>query len=170
MGELFSQEMKKEKYLNVINAFGELYQNSDIIVLDTGKYGFVKLLSYTTSGEFSPLNSSSLLTWKTCANAFNSMSVTKRLPDSILCMAFLSRSNPCICNISANFLCDVFSGSNCRSLLIFLPQILFSPLANLFLYIYPSFMLDNLLLSLWVYAIFAFIMAFTKCQNLERRS
>lgn len=50
--QIYITNEERKKCKNVVNAFEELFQISDTIVLDAGRYGFVKLQFYTPSVGF----------------------------------------------------------------------------------------------------------------------
>ncbi|MDE6219359.1 MAG: hypothetical protein K2G51_02815 [Lachnospiraceae bacterium] len=43
---IYITDEEREKCRQVVNAFAELFEQTDVIVLDAGKYGFVKLQYY----------------------------------------------------------------------------------------------------------------------------
>jgi hypothetical protein len=50
--QVYITEAEHEKCKNVADAFAELYELEDVVVLDAGKYGFVKLQDYTKRNGF----------------------------------------------------------------------------------------------------------------------
>ncbi len=56
--KVYITEEEREKCRRVIDAFAELYEmeNEDMLVVDTGRYGFVKLQCYTPSYGFEELD------------------------------------------------------------------------------------------------------------------
>ena len=55
---VYITEEEREKCRKVIDAFEELYEieDEDILLVDVGRYGFVKLQCYTTSYGFEELD------------------------------------------------------------------------------------------------------------------
>ncbi len=51
-GKAYISEAERAKCIKVIDAFGELYDETDILVLDAGRYGFVKLDYYMEAKGF----------------------------------------------------------------------------------------------------------------------
>jgi hypothetical protein len=49
---MYITEEEHNKCKKVADAFGELYELEDVVVLDAGKYGFVKLQDYTEQNGF----------------------------------------------------------------------------------------------------------------------
>ncbi len=56
--KVYITEEEREKCRRVIDAFAELYEteNEDMLVVDAGRYGFVKLQCYTPSYGFEELD------------------------------------------------------------------------------------------------------------------
>lgn len=52
MKELFITEEEHKKCQKVADAFAELYEIENIVVLDVGRYGFVKLQYYSKERGF----------------------------------------------------------------------------------------------------------------------
>ncbi len=50
--KVYISEIEREKCRKVAEAYAELYEEDDIVVLDAGKYGFVKLQYYKPSVGF----------------------------------------------------------------------------------------------------------------------
>lgn len=46
MKEIYITDSEREKCRNVADAFAELYEIENILVVDAGRYGFVKLQYY----------------------------------------------------------------------------------------------------------------------------
>lgn len=56
--KVYITEEEREKCCKVIDAFAELYEieDEDILLVDAGRYGFVKLQCYTPSYGFEALD------------------------------------------------------------------------------------------------------------------
>ena len=56
--KVYITEEEREKCRRVIDAFAELYEmeDEDILIIDAGRYGFVKLQCYTPSYGFEELD------------------------------------------------------------------------------------------------------------------
>lgn len=50
--QVYITEEKREKCQKVADAFAELYEMADIVVVDVGRYGFVMLIYYTPPHGF----------------------------------------------------------------------------------------------------------------------
>ena len=50
--QVYITEEEREKYQKVADAFAELYEMADIVVVDVGRYGFVMLIYYTPPHGF----------------------------------------------------------------------------------------------------------------------
>lgn len=50
--QVYISEIEREKCRKVAEAYSELYEEDDILVLDAGRYGFVKLQYYRPSNGF----------------------------------------------------------------------------------------------------------------------
>lgn len=50
--ELYITDEERKKCRKVVEAFKELYERTDVIAIDTGKYGFVKLQYYKLPDGF----------------------------------------------------------------------------------------------------------------------
>ncbi|MDO4303388.1 MAG: hypothetical protein Q4D94_05680 [Bacillota bacterium] len=50
--QVYISEVEREKCRKVAEAYSELYEEDDILVLDAGRYGFVKLQYYRPSVGF----------------------------------------------------------------------------------------------------------------------
>ena len=59
--EIYITETEHAKCKSVADAFEELYEESDIVVLDAGRYGFVELQYFRAKSGFNSNNESSLL-------------------------------------------------------------------------------------------------------------
>ena len=44
--QVYITDKEREKCQRVMEAYAELYENEDLLVLNAGRYGFVKLQSY----------------------------------------------------------------------------------------------------------------------------
>ena len=53
--EVYITEEERKKCQNVADAFRELYELTDVVVVDAGKYGFVKLQYYKPPAGFNSL-------------------------------------------------------------------------------------------------------------------
>jgi hypothetical protein len=50
--QVYITEEEHDKCQKIADAFGELYELEDVVVLDAGEYGFVKLQDYTKRNGF----------------------------------------------------------------------------------------------------------------------
>lgn len=66
--EVYITEEEKEKCRRVADAFSELYELTDAIVVDVGKYGFVKLQYYKL-----PVGFNSVVTYRDSETMFNDL-------------------------------------------------------------------------------------------------
>ena len=55
--KLYVAEEEREKCRKVVEAFAELYERADIVMVDVGKYGFVKLQYFIPSFGFNVMES-----------------------------------------------------------------------------------------------------------------
>ena len=97
--------------------------------------------------SYHSVSSSSAVMPNTFAKAFTSMSVTNLFPHSIRCIAFLSRSIPSSCSLSARPLCDTAGLNFILSADIFFPLRFNVPSEFLFLYTFSPPKFDILYLS-----------------------
>lgn len=66
--EVYITEEEREKCRRVADAFSELYELTDTVVVDVGKYGFVKLQYYKLSAGFG-----SVVTYRDSETMFNDL-------------------------------------------------------------------------------------------------
>lgn len=66
--KIYITEEEKEKCRRVAGAFSELYESTDTVVVDVGKYGFVKLQYYKLPAGFE-----SMITYRDSETMFNDL-------------------------------------------------------------------------------------------------
>ena len=69
-------DIERERCKKVAAAYAELYELESILVLDVGRYGFVKLQYYTPEYGFNDVTLTAHLTYRTCHNGFGGFTVT----------------------------------------------------------------------------------------------
>ena len=68
-------DIERERCKKVAAAYAELYELESILVLDVGRYGFVKLQYYTPEYGFNDVTLTAHLTYRTCHNGFGGFTV-----------------------------------------------------------------------------------------------
>lgn len=53
---VYISDEERQNCRRVVDAYSELYEQDDIVVVDAGRYGFVKLLYYTEYNGFESMN------------------------------------------------------------------------------------------------------------------
>lgn len=66
--KIYITEEEKKKCRKVADAFSELYESTDTVVVDVGKYGFVKLQYYKL-----PVGFESMITYRDSETMFNDL-------------------------------------------------------------------------------------------------
>ena len=90
---VYITEEEREKCRRVIDAFEELYEieDEDILLIDAGRYGFVKLQCYTPSYGFEELDTYTHSQRKNSRNLSGEKTILQKRRVSLCKMSFVER-------------------------------------------------------------------------------